>query len=178
MSAMHPTAAFNNSVGPDVRERRRAHGGLFAALFALVVVAGAQTATQLCAQRPSEASQRRSVSRHAAFRIGIGLRTVPPTGHNCIFSRREHVPREHLHRVADNPNPARAVANGGNGRHSVPIPADSAFDPVRPRALGPVAPTTGLRSKGSVSTTNRAISGRSRDQQHRSRARKRLPGLN
>jgi hypothetical protein len=50
MSAMHPTAAFNNSVGPDVRERRRAHSGLFAAAFVLVVVAGAQTATQLCAR--------------------------------------------------------------------------------------------------------------------------------
>lgn len=44
-----PTS-FDNSVGPQVRERDRAHRLRFGVLFGLLLVASAQTATQLCAR--------------------------------------------------------------------------------------------------------------------------------
>jgi hypothetical protein len=45
-----PTASFDNAVGPQVRERGAAHRRRFAVLFVLMLVASAQTATQLCAR--------------------------------------------------------------------------------------------------------------------------------
>ena len=48
MNANDPS--FDNTVGPRVRERTPERRGLFAVLFTFVVLAGAQTATQLCAR--------------------------------------------------------------------------------------------------------------------------------
>jgi hypothetical protein len=42
--------SFDNSVGPQVRERGRAQRRGFGVLFALLIVASAQAATQLCAR--------------------------------------------------------------------------------------------------------------------------------
>jgi type IV secretion system protein VirD4 len=44
-----PTSAFDNAVGPDVRRGQRAQPRLWGGLFGLLIVAAAQTSTQLCA---------------------------------------------------------------------------------------------------------------------------------
>jgi type IV secretion system protein VirD4 len=44
------TTSFDNSVGPQVRERGRAQRRGFGVLFGLLLVASAQTATQSCAR--------------------------------------------------------------------------------------------------------------------------------